>query len=276
MLPPEKQTIRVGGHSLSFDLGSGGRVSSWIFQGFELIGARGDDPVEHGCYPMAPWAGRIAGNSFTWNDEIVHLAPNYQEFALHGYLLDRPVELRDRAESPDSVDIAFTTVVTEWIAPVRIDMHWRIAEHEVQSTITASTHSLDPVPVVLGWHPWFNSVIGVGQETSIDYRNLQLAVKKDGYPSSEFVHVTESQCPFDDAFISSTNSVNIRWGSFLNLEISNSHEWFVIYNGAEGFTCVEPQTGPPNAFNDPLGCTTLTTIAGNPLSMFTSWRLTTL
>lgn len=276
MSPPDQQTIGVAGHSLTFDLATGGRVASWIFSDYELIGSRGLDPVEYGCYPMAPWAGRIAGNSFSWSGETVHLESNYQEFALHGYLLDRPVDLSHITSSPDVAAITFSTMVDDWVAPMHIEMKWCVTKSEVQSTITASTLSQDPVPVVLGWHPWFNNVVGIDHMVSIDYRNLQLAVKENAYPSGEFVAVTESDGPFDDAFLSETNSVNIQWGSLFKLEIKNSHEWFVIHNGAEGFTCVEPQTGPPNAFNNSLGCTTLTAIAGNPLSMSTSWRLTTL
>ena len=274
MSHPELRTISVAGHSLSFDLSLGARITQWNYQGLDLIGVRGSDPVENGCYPMAPGAGRIAGNSLDWQGEAISLPVNYQGFALHGYVLDRPIDSFQENEFDDSVEIQFTTMINDWIAPLRIDMKWQLMQHEIHSTIAASTPSLDPIPVVLGWHPWFNNVIDGDQVISLDYQGLELAVKAGDFPSGDFIEATKAQGPYDDAFRSKDKLVNLRWGNRLNISICNSHEWFVIYNGAEGFTCVEPQTGPPNAFHNPLDCSTITTVANNPLIMSTTWKLT--
>lgn len=274
MSRPELRTITVSGHSLSFDESLGGRVTRWRYQDLDLIGVKGSDPVDNGCYPMAPWAGRIAGNSFEWQGTTIKLTPSYQGFALHGYLLDKPVDSCSISKFEDYVQISFTTYVQDWVAPVQIEMRWCLGASQIQSSIAAITESRDPIPIVLGWHPWFNNVIDGDQVISLDYQDLDLAVKAGDFPSGDFIPATKTQGPFDDAFRSRDKLVNLRWGNRLELSIHNSHDWFVIYNGAEGFTCVEPQTGPPNAFNNPLGCSTITTVANNPLIMSTTWKLT--
>lgn len=273
MSHPDVREVEFNGHLLSFDLALGGRLTRWQYQGFELIGSQGSDPVENGCYPMAPWAGRLADNAFIWASESTSLDANYQGFALHGFLLDRPVGEFSIVELPDAIEVHIQTSISNWIAQLSIEMCWRISQHQLESRISAVTSSPDPVPVVLGWHPWFNNTVNNSQKLDIDFSELELAVRDGNFPSGQFVRAIEAEGPFDDVFVSPTKSVNLTWGSELSLDVVNSHEWFVIYNGAREFTCVEPQTGPPNAFNKSLGCRTLTTTVDNPLTMTTAWSL---
>lgn len=249
-------------------------MTSWLFHGHQLLGYSSSIPVENGCYPMAPWAGRIRNNHIDWCGQSLNLTPSYQEFALHGLLLDQPVECAYKSESGDAASIEFTADISDWFAPLRIVMQWRLYADRIESTITALTDSIDRVPVVLGWHPWFVNSLDSSENLVLQVDSAQLAVREGWYPTGEFRQVLDFDSPFDDCFRIPSQQVNLHWGSKLQLQVKNSHAWFVIYNGAPGFICVEPQTAPPNAFAQPLGCTTLTTTAGDPLSMSTTWSLT--
>ncbi len=246
---------------------------SWVFRDHQLLGSLSADPVENGCYPMAPWAGRIHENHIDWNAKSLDLEPSYQEFALHGLLLDQPVKCAHKSESGDAASIEFTAAISDWCAPLRIVMQWRLSADRVESKITALTDSIDPVPVVLGWHPWFVNSLGASENLVLQVDSAQLAVREGLYPTGEFRQVLDFDSPFDDCFRIPSRKVHLRWGTELHVEIRNSHDWFVIYNGAPGVSCVEPQTGPPNAFAQSLGCDTLTTSAGHPLAMSTTWSL---
>ena len=224
---------------------------------------------------MAPWAGRIHENHVDWNGKSLDLEPSYQEFALHGLLLDQPVACADKSESDDAASIEFTADISDWFAPLRIVMQWRLSADRVESKITALTDSSDPVPVVLGWHPWFVNSLGASENLVLQFDSAQLAVREGLYPTGEFRQVLNFDSPFDDCFRIPSRKVHLRWGTELHVEVNNSHDWFVIYNGAPGFICVEPQTAPPNAFAQSLGCDTLTTSAGHPLAMSTTWSLGT-
>ena len=70
------------GHQLIFNIRLGGRAISWQYQGIELLGASGEDPVEFGFYPMVPWAGRLVNNAIFVDGELSEQDVNYQGWAL--------------------------------------------------------------------------------------------------------------------------------------------------------------------------------------------------
>lgn len=224
-------------------------------------------------YPMAPWAGRIRHNCIDWNGHSRFLEPSFDEWALHGLLLDQSVECTHMSHNGNIASIEFTAQVSDWFAPLNIVMQWKLHKDRVESTITAHTESTDAVPVVMGWHPWFVNSLSPSESLLVQADSAHLAIREGLYPSGDFREVHDFQSPYDDCFRIPTGEVNLHWGDSLHLRIQNSHEWFVIYNGAPGFVCVEPQTGPPNGFAEPLGSATLTTTAREPLTMTTIWSL---
>jgi aldose 1-epimerase len=224
-------------------------------------------------YPMAPWAGRIRHNRIDWNGESRTLLPSYQAWALHGFTLDQAVECTRISTGDDSALIEFTADINEWFAPLRILMQWRLHMNRVESTITVHTESTEPVPVIVGWHPWFVNSLGPSADLTVQTESAHLAIRQDAFPSGEFCEVRDFDAEYDDCFRIPSREVILHWGKELHLRIQNSHEWFVIYNGASNFMCIEPQSGPPNGLNNSLGADTLTTSAREPLSMTTVWSL---
>jgi len=63
------------------------------------------------------------------------------------------------------------------------------------------------------------------------------------------------------------------WGQ-RTLRIRNSDPWFVVFDEREDGLCVEPQNGPPNAFDTPLRGDAPVARPGAPVSMATTWKWT--
>lgn len=271
LLPPKRHRLEIANHCLTFDLNHGGRIIEWEMNGHQIMGHLSSDPVEHGLYPMAPWVGRVRDNSIDWHGHHREFPASYQQWALHGRVLDQPVDVVHADQK--SVEFAYT--VHDWFAPVVISMTWHLSPTSVRSTIAAVTDSVQPIPAQVGWHPWFVNALDSGARVVVGAESAQLA-ERDGYfPSGDMREVSDFGAPYDDCFRIPSRSVSLQWGSELALTIHNSHEWFVIYNGAPGLTCVEPQTSPPNTWEQSLGCPTVTTSADHPLTMSTVWEFAT-
>lgn len=269
--PPEKFSGNVGHNFVAFDFAQGARLTRWKYGEHDLIGTFGSDPVEHGFYIMAPWAGRLSNNSLTWAGQTKEFQCNYGEFALHGFALDTPPDSVIIEQSAELISVVTTHQIRKWVHPIVIEASWHIHAESLITTLRATTSSSEPVPVLMGWHPWFRNHLGDGQTLSVDFDDAEIAVREGTLPTGQLVHVTNSDGPFDDAFKISKNTVTLRWGNDLALRVTSSHEWFVVFNELEDFTCVEPQNGPPNVFEHSLGCQTYTATQDEPLELRAEW-----
>ena len=269
--PPENFSGSVNRNFVAFDFAHGGRLARWNYGEHELIGAFGSDPVEHGFYIMAPWAGRLSNNSLTWAGQSMEFPCNYGEFALHGFALNTPPDSVFIEQSADLITVVTTHHIKGWLGSLVIEASWHIHAESLITTLRATTSSSEPVPVLMGWHPWFRNQLGEGQTLSVDFSQAEIAVREGSLPTGQLVHVTNSDGPFDDAFRIPNKTVNLRWGNDLALRVTSSHEWFVVFNQLKDFTCVEPQNGPPNVFEHSMGCQTYTTTQDDPLELRAEW-----
>src|SRR4029079_18363606 len=68
--------LHAGRNRVMLDARRGGRVSSWTFDGEELLVGppdEADTSIHWGCFLMAPWPGRLAGGRFDWRGREVRL-----------------------------------------------------------------------------------------------------------------------------------------------------------------------------------------------------------
>src|SRR5688572_13975962 len=75
----------------------GGRISSLVVRGSELLQTEGDGPMQWGCYPMVPFAGRIRRGQFRFAGRDVQLPLNHPPDAIHGTVFERPWRVDDPA-----------------------------------------------------------------------------------------------------------------------------------------------------------------------------------
>jgi galactose mutarotase-like enzyme len=70
----------------------------------------------------------------------------------------------------------------------------------------------------------------------------------DGLPTGELVDPPDG--PWDDCFRLASAPL-LTWPGALELALSSSAGWWVIYDEPHDTLCVEPQTAPPDVFDHP-------------------------
>ena len=65
--------LTAGDARLTVDPAVGGRMTSLVVGGHELLVTEGYGPIRWGCYPMAPFAGRIRDGRFGFRGRTVQL-----------------------------------------------------------------------------------------------------------------------------------------------------------------------------------------------------------
>lgn len=221
---------------------AGGRLAQVTFAGEEWLAgysAANAAMIAWGCYPMLPWAGRVRGGRFVFDGTAVQLATNLGDTAIHGVGFALP--WRVEAHSPRHVELSLDLPADErWPfggrATQRIEAAHRVLR--MQLSVTAGRRAM---PAVIGWHPWFR------KPDRFVFRPLG-AYSRD----AEGIVVPPltrqaPPAPWDDCFINEEPVLIEREGQRVRLT-SDCRHW-VVYDAPDHATCIEPQSGPPDAFN---------------------------
>jgi len=229
---------------------AGGRLAQIRAAGEPLLIEPGDDPTstDWGSFPMAPWAGRIRHGRFRFLGSDHQLATNHQDgagddparrHAIHGTVFTRPwtvVDLRPasiemRCELTGALDWSFAGVAVQ-----RIEVGADVVACEL-----AVESGGEPFPAELGWHPWFR------KPQRLDFAPLAMyRLDGIGLPTGELV--VPSVGPWDDCFVN-VDPVTLRYDRTVApaVTLTSDCDHWVIYDQPAHATCVEPQSGPPDA-----------------------------
>jgi aldose 1-epimerase len=240
--------LRAGEAHCVISPDEGGRVASLRVGTRQLLIERPSevgsepDPMSWGCYPMAPWAGRVRHGQFAFGGTAFQLPINFAPHAIHGTVFTRSWHV-DLVE--DSAATMSCTFGANWpfggAVGQRIDLYPDRLVCEL--AITATSHEM---PAELGWHPWFV------KPHSANLRFAKMYVRDhEGIPSGALIEPGIG--PWDDCFIDPLEPIELRYvdasdDTFI-LTISSDCNHWVVYDQPNHATCVEPQSGPPNAFN---------------------------
>lgn len=253
------------------DLEAGGRLSSFVVDGRQLLVTEGDGPIAWGSFPMVPYAGRVRNGCFEFRGRRWDLPMKLPPHAIHGTVLDRPWEALDDR-----------TIATE------LGPSWPFAGRAIQRfeleagrfTSRLELHADEPMPASLGWHPWFrrqppSAANGrpPGPEPGMLVLDLDAEAMfrrdDDGITTRALV-IPPPPGPWDDCFTNLRRPPRLRWPGYLELTIESDCPTWVVYTVPTDALCVEPQTAPPDALN------TSPTIVepGRPLiaEMIWTWR----
>ena len=226
--------------SLEVDLNQGGRLSSFNIRGQELLFTQPIGATEWGCYPMAPWAGRVDQGHFTWQEQDVQLPINSKPHALHGTVFNR----RWTATSSNSCII---DLGESWPWPGTLESVFKLSDRIFRWTLSLKSLG-NSMPVVLGWHPWFRrSLSDTGQAVYGLGASKMYVRNGTGIPTGDLVEPPPG--PWDDCFTEVATPPRIQWPGGPTLEITSSCDHWVVYDERDYAFCIEPQSGPPNAFN---------------------------
>ena len=244
--------LSSGNVEVVIDAEHGARLSSVRFGGTELLVQRTDgDSFSWGCYPMAPWAGRIRNGIFEHQGSSVQLPINSAPHAIHGLVHDAVWQVVNT--SPTSATLR-----------VELDQRWPFAgwvEHcisvdstsvNLQLTMHATEHKDEMIsmPAQVGWHPWFVRPVQLEAKFKTMYVRDSDGIAGAQRALQEFDLM---KSPLDDCFSDAVTAplLNFENGPTVRLETDCSN--WIVYNEPSHAICVEPQSGPPNGLNsEPL------------------------
>lgn len=233
-------TLEAGDARVTVDPAAGGRIASLEVAGLQLLVPRRDDPLQWGCYPMAPWAGRVRDGRFLFNGVTYELPLSLPPHAIHGTTFNRAwkYEGNGRLSIDLGEDWPFRGRAMQQISldPEGLDLRLEVrAERE-------------PFPASAGWHPWFLRNLARGAPAELEF-HADWMYERDstGIPSGRLVPPPPG--PWDDCFTDVVSGPGLSWAGALRVSLSSSATHWVVYSEPEHAICVEPQTGPPDALN---------------------------
>ena len=149
----------VGRATAAVDASAGARLSSFTVAGAELLGQSSSphtrDEFRSGCFPMAPYAGRVGDGTFAWRGNEYSLpiicAPSCGSWTRRRRRVDR----RRRRHFRRRRLIAAGHLVAG--SPQRI----RCTSSGIVLRLTI-TNDKNEMPAYAGFHPWFRRRIGDG------------------------------------------------------------------------------------------------------------------
>jgi aldose 1-epimerase len=216
--------------------GRGGRVARLRVADVDLFAGGPEDPLLWGCYPLAPWSGRVRHGRFRFDGSDHQLPLTMPPHALHGTVADRPwkvVEAGDR-----SVTLA-ASLGEGWpfggtahsVITVEPDgLRWELA-------VEAADRAM---PAQVGWHPCFVKPVRAELAFARMYER-----DAEGIPNGRLVPMPSG--PWDDCFVEPLASLRLEIGG-LRVTIDSDCDHWVVFDQLDHTTCVEPQSGPPDGF----------------------------
>lgn len=231
------------------DPSCGGRVTDLVVGSTSVLvtgDPRLDDPLDWGLYPMVPYAGRVRNGELPWRGQVHHLPRRRPPHAIHGTVLD--VAWSTVSLTTTSCTLS-TPLVAPWPFPGRVEHEMSLSEEGL--TLRLAVHADVDMPVQIGWHPWFHKPT----RFSFPFRSIH---RRDVSGVAEAISTAVDTLPggaipwgdVDDCFTDGPRGLD----DVLTLEIdglvvdlTSTCEHWVVFDRLPHATCVEPQSGPPNA-----------------------------
>jgi aldose 1-epimerase len=234
--------LRIGAGALRVDIApqAGGRLAQVTHDGIDWLAGydeRHRAMIAWGSFPMLPWAGRVRAGRFAFEGRTHRLPPTLGAHAIHGvgYALPWQVDAHaaTRAELslllPEDASWPFGGIARQRIALEPDAM-------QLELSLTAGMHAM---PATIGWHPWLRRPQQLEFAPSACY-------PRDAEGIATLPLVAPPAPPWDDCFIN-TDAVVLQLDRHRLRLRSDCIHW-VVYSEREHLLCVEPQTGPPDAF----------------------------
>ena len=218
---------------VSIDEFAGGRLASLQVNGHELLITSSPDPMGWGSYPMIPWAGRIRKGRFTFRGGEYQLPINMAPHSIHGTCFTRPWETND--DGTMSIDLG-----PSWPFGGHAVQRFDLTKDRLICTIEVH-NDVRTMPAFVGWHPWFRRPV------SLSFAAKKMYLRDEEYiPSGELISPPVG--PWDDCFTEVVAPPRLSWVGGPTLTLTSTCDYWVVYDQPTHAICVEPQTGPPDAF----------------------------
>ncbi len=235
--------LQIGNDRITVDVApdAGGRVGQITVEGVPLLiaheQAHEPSPLAWGSYPMVPWAGRIRHGRFRFDAVDYELPVNFGAHAIHGVGFDTPWTVTEHSGNEIGLELPLPND-TRWPFGGNAGQWIAVDGDTIRFELRAAAGKR-AMPASLGWHPWFRKPDRFEFHPQAMYRR-----DADHIAIDELVAVPPG--PWDDCF-RNEQPVGLMIDG-LDLQITSGCRDWVVYDMPAHATCVEPQSGPPDAF----------------------------
>jgi aldose 1-epimerase len=236
-------------------------------------------PVLNGIPFLAPWANSIPGggfwangNRYTFNPDLGSVRVSSTGIAMHGMLASTPLwEVTDLGADTSSAHVTsklqfwkYPDLMANWPFAHEYQMTYKLADGVLQVTTEVTNLSIASMPIVLGFHPYFN-LPGVPRAEA----TAHIAARKHVETNAQLVatgELTANGLPdqvalkdhtFDDGFTdlirdgSGRAKFSVQAGTKkIEVIYGPKYQVAVVYAPpAQNFICFEPMTAITNGIN---------------------------
>lgn len=219
---------------------SGGRLSQLTVRGHDLVVPDTGRRTLAGCYPMVPWAGRLANGSFVFDGVEIAVPLTYPPHAMHGLAMSQDW----RVVSSTSMALDLEGL---WPLGGEANVDYVLSGSSLRCTLAVRAGDRS-MPAVVGFHPCFVRSLG-GSPDELSFDAGFMWSRGDDHLPTGVIERPPPTGPWDDCFGDVVVPPKLSWGDELQLELRCDTDTWVVFDELPEAICVEPQSDPPNAFN---------------------------
>jgi len=232
--------------SVYIDAENGGRLAQLHVADLQLLIAQELSPLAWGSYPMIPWVGRLRNGKFTYKNKEYSFPLNMAPHAIHGTCFDRNWEIDEVGDSHISLSISLGDT---WPFTGFSKQTITLNENSLKMQLSVHTET-DSFPASIGWHPWFLRQLKRGRAAELAFSaKKKFLCDETQIPTHSFTE--QGLGPWDDCFTEILEKPSITWPGALKIKIESNCDHWVVYDKPTHALCIEPQTAPANALNNP-------------------------
>jgi len=233
----------------------GGTIAHYAWRGRDVLRPPEDagSPLGMACFPLVPFANRIAYGTFIWRGRTIRLQPYAGEpHALHGQGWQTAWQVMEWNNG--HAVLVFEHEADEWPWPYRAELRLSLTVDGLHETLSLTNHGHDSMPASLGLHPYFlrsartklTTTVGAMWRTDATQIPTTLAP-----PMIDFAKgvVVDDAPPFDHCFTGWNGTASIEQpDDGLRISVEAGTRFLQIFSPTGmPYFCVEPVTAMPDA-----------------------------
>ena len=250
--------LRSAASSLRLNPGLGGAVCEFLWRDIHVLrpAAKGSasDPFAYACFPLVPYANRIAQGRFAFGGRSVRLEPNWEgsPHPLHGQGWRRPWRVVEATQTMARLALEGGGDGWPWVYSAQ--QTYELSADALKLTLELQNLADLAIPAILGIHPYFPNAAKARLQAELPLvwmtNDEILPIEKVPTPGpwSFSKERAVNTVILDHCFEGWNGLAEMRWPNH-RLKISATHcNCLHVYAPLDGgFFCVEPQTAAAGA-----------------------------
>ena len=253
-------TLDADGATLLIEPENGAAITRYLWREREVLRpsrAHAASPTERSCFPLVPFANRIAFGKFHWRGRAIALHPNFGDdpSAIHGQGWQSAWTIAEQSAACARLTLDHEAGAWPWA--YRAELNYSLdSDGALHAVLSVANHGEDAMPTSLGFHPYFPK-----------YPQSRLTAAVDGMWLTDKALIPSALRP---PILDFTNGAGLDGAPFIDncftdwsgraaidqpdiriaLRAGTRFVQIFVPEGLD-FFCVEPATAMPDAVNRP-------------------------